>query len=125
LSKTIGNVQKPVHDCSSNSLQATQTRTRNFHETLAIIPRVREKLANFGDFFRRRTSYFYWEKHCYEPLPACFRLRNNFDAIDQASTSHREVRRPDHEPDKIDAIQPQLVGLIPHRFARQEVNRKW
>ena len=54
------------------------TETQGFHDTLAIITDLRDKIANFDDFFRPIRSYFYWEKHCYD-IPVCYALRNVFE----------------------------------------------
>ncbi len=102
---------------------ATHDETQKFHETLAIINEVRDKLANFDDFFRPLHSYFYWEKHCYD-IPVCFALRNTFESIDSIDQLTEKFQDLTASLDKLDAIQPQLVGLIPQQIASQEVNRE-
>ena len=122
LDKTIGILQQQ-YALQQQLAGATHEETQKFHETLAIISEVRDKLANFDDFFRPIHSYFYWEKHCYD-IPACFALRNTFEAIDSIDQLSEKFEDLVVSLDKLDTIQPQLVGLIPPQIASQEVNRE-
>ncbi len=122
LDKTIGILQQQ-YALQQQLAGATHEETQKFHETLAIISEVRDKLANFDDFFRPLHSYFYWEKHCYD-IPACFALRNTFEAIDSIDQLTEKFEDLVVSLDKLDTIQPQLVGLIPPQIASQEVNRE-
>jgi putative drug exporter of the RND superfamily len=122
LTKTIGILQQQ-YALQQQLAGATHDETKKFHETLAIISEVRDKLANFDDFFRPIHSYFYWEKHCYD-IPACFALRNTFEAIDSIDQLTEKFEDLTTSLDKLDAIQPQLVGLIPPQIASQEVNQE-
>jgi putative drug exporter of the RND superfamily len=122
LDKTIGILQQQ-YALQQQLAGATHEETQKFHETLAIISEVRDKLANFDDFFRPLHSYFYWEKHCYD-IPACFALRNTFEAIDSIDQLSEKFEDLVVSLDKLDTIQPQLVGLIPPQIASQEVNRE-
>jgi putative drug exporter of the RND superfamily len=122
LDKTIGILQQQ-YTLQQQLAGATHEETQKFHETLAIISEVRDKLANFDDFFRPLHSYFYWEKHCFD-IPACFALRNTFEAIDSIDELTEKFDDLVVSLDKLDTIQPQLVGLIPPQIASQEVNRE-
>lgn len=122
LDKTIGILQQQ-YTLQQQLAGATHEETQKFHETLAIIAEVRDKLANFDDFFRPIRSYFYFEKHCYD-IPACFALRNTFEALDGIDQLSEKFSDLTASLDKLDAIQPQLVGLIPPQIASQEVNRE-
>jgi RND superfamily putative drug exporter len=122
LSKTIGILQQQ-YALQQQLAAATHDETQKFHETLAIISEVRDKLANFDDFFRPIHSYLYWEKHCYD-IPVCFALRNTFEALDSIDQLTEKFEDLVTSLDKLDAIQPQLVGLIPPQIASQEVNQE-
>ena len=119
--KTIGILQQQ-YVLQQQLAGATHEETQKFNETLAIISEIRDKLANFDDFFRPIHSYFYFEKHCYD-IPACFALRNTFEAIDSIDELNEKFEDLVVSLDKLDKIQPQLVGLIPPQIASQEVNR--
>ena len=122
LSKTIGILQQQ-YALQQQLAAATHDETQKFHETLAIISEVRDNLANFDDFFRPIHSYLYWEKHCYD-IPVCFALRNTFEALDSIDQLTEKFDDLVTSLDKLDAIQPQLVGLIPPQIASQEVNQE-
>jgi putative drug exporter of the RND superfamily len=122
LTKTIGILQQQ-YALQKQLAGATHDETQKFHETLAIISEVRDKLANFDDFFRPLHSYFYWEKHCFD-IPVCFALRNTFDALDSVDQLTEKFEELTASLDKLDEIQPQLVGLIPPQIASQEINQE-
>ena len=122
LSKTIG-ILHQQYALQQQLAGATHDETQKFHETLAIISEVRDKLANFDDFFRPIHSYLYWEKHCYD-IPVCFALRNTFEALDSIDQLTEKFEDLVTSLDKLDEIQPQLVGLIPPQIASQEINQE-
>jgi putative drug exporter of the RND superfamily len=100
---------------------ATDNETQGFHETLAIITDLRDKIANFDDFFRPIHSYFYWEKHCYD-IPICYAFRNVFESIDTIDQLAQEFATLSASLDKLDAGQQQLVKLLPPQIADQAKN---
>ncbi len=121
LDKTIHILQQQ-YGLQQQLAGATHDETQKFHETLAIINDLRDKVANFDDFFRPIRSYFYWEKHCYD-IPVCFALRNIYDALDGVDQLSEKFEGLTSTLDKLDALQPQLVSLIPPQIASQETNR--
>jgi RND superfamily putative drug exporter len=122
FAKTIGILQQQ-YALQQQLAGATHDETEKFHETLDLITDLRDKLANFDDFFRPIRSYFYWEKHCYD-IPACFALRSTFDALDGVDQLTEKFEELTATLDKLDALQPQLVGLIPPQIASQQTNRE-
>lgn len=102
---------------------ATHEQTQSFHETVAILDDIRDKLANFDDFFRPIRSYFYWEKHCYD-IPVCFAFRSVWDVMDGLDQATEQLEKLTASFDKLDAIQPQLVGLIPQQIESQQTLRE-
>jgi putative drug exporter of the RND superfamily len=102
---------------------ATHEQTQSFHETLVTLNDLRDKLANFDDFFRPLRSYFYWEKHCYD-IPACFAFRSVWDIMDGLDQVSEQLGKLSASFDKLDAIQPQLLALIPQQIASQQTLRE-
>jgi len=100
---------------------STHEETQSFHDTIAIIDDLRDKVANFDDFFRPIRSYFYWEKHCYD-IPACFALRSVLDAIDGVDQLSAQFTKLTASLDTLDAGQQKLVTLLPPQIADQEKN---
>ncbi len=101
----------------------THGEAENFHDTIATMKELRDKIANFDDFFRPIRSYFYWEKHCYD-IPVCFALRSIYDALDGIDQLTSKFEDLTATLDRLDALQPKLVGLIPPQIASQETNRE-
>ncbi len=121
LSKTI-NILKQQYVLQQQLADATHSETQSFHDTIATINDLRDKLANFDDFLRPVRSYFYWEKHCYD-IPACFALRSVFEALDATDQLSAKFEDLTATLDKLDALQPKLVALIPPQIESQETNR--
>ena len=121
LSKTI-NILKQQYVLQQQLAASTHSEAENFHDTIATIKDLRDKLANFDDFFRPIRSYFYWERHCYD-IPACFAFRSLFDALDGIDQLTEKFEDLTSTLDKLDALQPKLVALIPPQISSQETNR--
>ncbi|EUA22978.1 MMPL family protein [Mycobacterium xenopi 3993] len=120
LRKTI-NILHQQYALQQKSAAATHEQTQSFHDTIATINELRDKIANFDDFFRPIRSYFYWEKHCYD-IPVCFALKNVFEAIDGIDELTDQFQSITASLDKLDALQPQLVALIPPQIESQMTN---
>ncbi|MDG4663965.1 MMPL family transporter [Mycobacterium sp. 236(2023)] len=104
------------------SAAATHDQTQAFHDTVTIVNDLRDKIANFDDQFRPIRNYFYWEPHCFD-IPMCAALRSVFDAIDGISQLSEQFTTITASLDKLDALQPQLLALLPPQIAIQERNR--
>jgi putative drug exporter of the RND superfamily len=59
----------------------THEQTVAFQQTVVVAQDLRDKIANFDDFFRPLRNYFYWEPDCFD-IPICCALRSLFDALD-------------------------------------------
>ena len=118
LSKTI-DILKQQYVLQQQLADDTHSETQNFHETIATINDLRDKLANLDDFFRPIRSYFYWEKHCYD-IPACSALRSTFEALDTTDALSAKFEDLVKTLDKLDALQPKLVALIPPQIQSQD-----
>ena len=104
------------------SAAATDEQTKAFHDTVDTINQVRDNLANFDDFFRPLRNYFYWEPHCFD-IPSCAAIRSVFDSLDGIDQLADKFGTITASLDKLNALQPQLVALIPPQLAVQEANR--
>ena len=67
--------------CNNSPAPSPTSRPRHFAQTVATAQDLRDKIANFDDFFRPLRNYFYWEPHCFD-IPVCAALRSIFDALD-------------------------------------------
>ncbi len=121
IDKTIGILrQQATLQAQANA--ATHEQVEAFHKTVDVTHDLRDKIANFDDMFRPLRNYFYWEPHCYD-IPICWAIRSLFDALDGINALTDQLASVTSSLDKLDAIQPQLLNLIPPQIASQMTNR--
>ncbi|MET0451850.1 MAG: MMPL family transporter [Mycobacterium sp.] len=99
----------------------TDEQTRAFQATVAVAQDLRDKIANFDDFFRPLRNYFYWEPHCFD-IPVCWAVRSVFDTLDGIDALTDQLGDVAASFAKLDALQPKLVALIPPQIALQLTN---
>ena len=121
LAKTI-NILKQQYVLQQQLAGTTHEEAQSFHDTIDTIRDLRDKIANFDDFFRPIRSYFYWERHCFD-IPACWAIRSVLDALDGVDQLTEKFENLTATLDKLDALQPKLVALIPPQIDSQETNR--
>ncbi|MEB3983760.1 MMPL family transporter [Mycobacterium sp. 663a-19] len=121
LSKTIS-ILRQQYVLQQQLAAATHSETQSFHDTVDTIRDLRDKIADFDDFFRPIRSYFYWEKHCFD-IPACWAIRSVLDALDGIDQLTEKFENLTATLDKLDELQPKLVALIPPQIDSQETNR--
>jgi len=102
--------------------EATDEQAAMFHQTVATVQDLRDKIANFDDFFRPVRNYFYWEPHCFD-IPVCATFRSVFDALDGIDSLTDQLAAVTGALDKLTAVQPQILALIPEQIASQERNK--
>jgi RND superfamily putative drug exporter len=121
IDKTV-RILKRQYALQQQANAATQQQTEAFHQTVETAKELRDKIANFDDFFRPIRNYFYWEPHCYD-IPICAALRSVFDALDGIDALTDQLGNVTASLDKLNAIQPKLLALIPSQIASQQTNR--
>jgi len=121
ISKTIDVLQRQMA-LQKASAAATHEQDQAFHDTVATVNDLRDKLADFDDFFRPLRNYFYWEPHCFD-IPVCAALRSLFDALDGIDALTDQLASVSGSINKLDELQPKLLALIPPQIASQQTNR--
>src|SRR3954470_15242488 len=104
------------------SSEITHEQSEAFAQTVVVAQDLRDKIANFDDFFRPLRNYFYWEPHCFD-IPVCFALRSLFDALDGINQLTDQLASVSGSIAKLDELQPNLFSLIPPQIQNQETNR--
>lgn len=128
LLKQVGEINKSIdilrqqHALQQQSSDVTHEQSEAFKQTVAVAQDLRDKIANFDDFFRPLRNYFYWEPHCYD-IPICFALRSLFDALDGINALTDQLASVSGSIAKLDELQPKLLALIPPQIATQQTNR--
>ena len=121
IDKSI-DVLRQQYALQQQSSALTDEQAQAFQHTVATTKDLRDKIANFDDFFRPLRSYFYWEKHCFD-VPACAALRAVFDALDGIDVLTEQLGDVSSSITKLDALQPKLLALIPPQIVNQQTNR--
>jgi putative drug exporter of the RND superfamily len=121
ITKTLGILQRQ-YALQQEMAATTHEQVEAFHETVAITNELRDKIANFDDQFRPIRNYFYWEPHCYN-IPMCSAFRSLFDALDGIDQLSQRLAALTASFEKLDALQPEIVELIPPQIASQQTNR--
>src|ERR1700754_2236504 len=121
IDDTIG-VLRQQYALQQQSSAVTHEQSEAFKKTVATAQDLRDKIANFDDFFRPLRNYFYWEPHCFD-IPVCASLRSVFDALDGIDALTDQLSDVSGSITKLDALQPKLLALIPPQIQSQETNR--
>jgi RND superfamily putative drug exporter len=121
IDKTIAILQQQ-YALQQQSAAATNEQTEAFHATVATVNDLRDKIANFDDFFRPLRNYFYWEPHCFD-IPICWAIRSIFDALDGIDALTDQFGQITASLDKLNGLQPKLLALLPPQIASQQTNR--
>ncbi|MGV0794335.1 MMPL/RND family transporter [Mycolicibacterium sp. XJ1819] len=116
------NILRQQYALQEQSSAITHEQSEAFAQTVATAQDLRDKIANFDDFFRPLRNYFYWEPHCYD-IPICWALRSLFDALDGINELTDQLANVSGSIAKLDELQPKLLALIPPQIASQETNR--
>ncbi|WP_285031518.1 MMPL family transporter [Mycolicibacterium sp. lyk4-40-TYG-92] len=122
INKSI-DILRQQYSLQQQSSGITHEQATAFQQTVATAQDLRDKIANFDDFFRPLRNYFYWEPHCYD-IPVCAALRSIFDALDGIDDLTDQLNDVAGSIAKLDALQPKLLALIPPQITSQETNRE-
>ena len=112
IDKTIGILRQQYGSAAAERNAATDEQIQAFHQTVAITNELRDKIANFDDFFRPLRNYFYWEPHCFD-IPICWALRSLFDALDGIDALTDQLGNVTTSLDKLNAVAAETAGLDP------------
>src|SRR6476661_3225228 len=115
-------VLRQQYALQQQSSAVTHEQSQAFQETVATTQELRDKIANFDDFFRPLRNYFYWEPHCFD-IPICWALRSLFDALDGIDKLTDQLSNVSASIAKLDELQPKLLALIPPQIQNQQTNR--
>jgi RND superfamily putative drug exporter len=121
ITKTLDILQRQ-YALQQDMAATTHEQVEAFRETVATTNELRDKIANFDDQFRPIRNYFYWEPHCYN-IPMCSAFRSLFDALDGVDQLTQQLASLTATFERLDALQPQIVELIPPQIASQQTNR--
>src|SRR3954451_12548627 len=118
LQKQVGvindsiDVLRQQYALQQQSSAVTHEQTVAFQQTVVVAQDLRDKIADFDDFFRPLRNYFYWEPHCFD-IPICWSIRSVFDTLDGIDTMSDDIQNLMPSLDHMDALMPQMLTLLP------------
>lgn len=90
----------------------THSMTSRTHGIIDSANEVRDRIADFDDFFRPVRNYLHWEQHCFD-IPVCWSIRSIVDALDGVDRISDELQGLSDDFDHADRLMPQLLDDIP------------
>ncbi len=111
MTKTIATMQR-MYDLMTQLVATTHRMVGDTEEMQQITNELRDRIADFDDFWRPVRSYFYWEKHCFD-IPMCWSIRQIFDAIDGVDQITEKLNTLVGDIKDLDRLMPQMVAQFP------------
>jgi putative drug exporter of the RND superfamily len=111
MNKTIFTMQR-MYGLMKQLVATTHRLVGDTEQMQLITNELRDRLADFDDFWRPVRSYFYWEKHCFD-VPLCWSLRSVFDALDGLDQIDEKLNTLVVDIKDLDRLMPQMIALFP------------
>ena len=111
MTKTIATMQR-MYDLMTQLVATTHRMVGDTEEMQQITNELRDRIADFDDFWRPVRSYFYWERHCFD-IPMCWSIRQIFDAIDGVDQITEKLNTLVGDIKDLDRLMPQMVAQFP------------
>ncbi|GJO01749.1 siderophore exporter MmpL4 [Mycobacterium marinum] len=118
MAKTIA-LTRRMYELSSQLADNTHRMVGDTTEMQQITNELRDKLADFDDFWRPIRSYLYWEKHCYD-IPNCWTFRSLFDALDGLDQIDEKLDVMVGDLENVDRLMPQMTETFPPMIESME-----
>ncbi|MBI3224877.1 MAG: RND family transporter [Mycolicibacterium cosmeticum] len=110
MQRTINTMTQMI-DLMEKLSDTTHNMVRKTDQTALDIADLRDRIADFDDYFRPIRNYLYWEPHCFD-IPACWSVRSAFDALDGVDTMTDDIQRLLPDLHQTDSLMPQMVSLM-------------
>ncbi|MDM3929351.1 RND family transporter [Mycobacterium intracellulare] len=118
MTKTIATMQR-MYDLMRQLVATTHRMVGDTEEMQQITKDLRDRIADFDDFWRPVRSYFYWEKHCFD-IPMCWSIRQIFDALDGVDQITDKLDTLVGDIKDLDRLMPQMIAQFPPMIATME-----
>jgi RND superfamily putative drug exporter len=118
MTKTIATMQR-MYDLMTQLVATTHRMVGDTVEMQQITNELRDRIADFDDFWRPIRSYFYWERHCFD-IPACWSIRQIFDALDGVDQITDKLDTLVGDIKDLDRLMPQMIAQFPPMIATMQ-----
>lgn len=102
--------------------ETTQSMAGKMHDLEDSVGELRDRIADFDDFWRPIRNYFYWEPHCFN-IPICLSIRSVFETLDGTDKITSQLSILVEGIDKLVEIMPQMIADFPQMIATIEKMR--
>jgi RND superfamily putative drug exporter len=111
LAKTEA-LMKRMYGLMTQLADTTHRMVGDTEEMQQITNELRDRIADFDDFWRPIRSYFYWERHCLD-IPICWSIRSIFDALDGLDAIDEKLNTLVGDIKELDRLMPQMIATFP------------
>lgn len=118
MTETINAMQR-MYGLMQQFVAANHRMITDATEVAGIVDELRDRIADFEDFWLPIRSYSYWEKHCYD-IPLCWSLRSIYDSIDGVDEIAGRFHQLVADLQRVDVIMPELLTQFPPMIATMQ-----
>ncbi|WP_085243280.1 RND family transporter [Mycobacterium europaeum] len=123
LGKTISTMEH-MYSVMRELTATTHSMVGKTHDMVDTSNQLRDRIADFDDFWRPIRSYFYWERHCFD-IPICWSMRSIFDALDGIDDLADQLEGLSGDLDHLDRLMPQLLADFPSMIDTMKTMRDY
>lgn len=109
---TMIDIMQRQYELMREMTALTKAVNEKTHELKAVLDELRDRMADFDDFWRPLRNYLYWEPHCFN-IPICWAIRSVFDTLDGVDIISLKMEDLLEDLDKVVEIMPQVLELMP------------
>ncbi|WP_078315690.1 RND family transporter [Mycobacterium sp. D16Q16] len=91
--------------------EGTQISTEAAKGLKEAMETMRDKMADFDDFFRPVRNYLYWEPHCFD-IPICWAMRSLNESLDSIDETTQYLGPMVDGLTKISTATPQMIAQL-------------
>ncbi|MGB5798196.1 MAG: RND family transporter [Mycolicibacter algericus] len=110
MAKTAASLER-MYTIMKETSETTHSMAGRTHEMADTTDQLRDRLAEFDDFWRPMRNYFYWEPHCFD-IPICWSLRSIFDSLDGVDQLAQQIQGLTIDIDRLDELMPQMLPVL-------------
>lgn len=121
LGITIDTLER-MYDVQKRLSTATHRTALDTHELTGITDELRDRIADFVDFWKPIRNYFHWDPHCFD-IPMCWSIRSVWDSLDGIDQLDEKFHQLANDIDDVDALFPQLTELLPPQITSLKATR--
>ena len=111
LGAMIDSMQR-VHSLMVAMSGTVNRMTQDVEVIQSTVGEMRDKLADFDDFWRPLRNYLAWEPHCFN-IPVCWSTRSIFAALDDVDKFTEDMDGLVRDMHDVDTVIPQMAREIP------------